>query len=71
MKRIYRDVEHKMIAGICAGVGEMLNIDPTLIRLALVFCAVATMLAPCIVAYLVGWFIIPEKTDISEDPEKK
>jgi phage shock protein C len=71
MKRIYRDTEHKMIAGICAGVGALLNIDPTLVRLALVFCAVATMLAPCVVAYLVGWVIIPDKADMTGDPGKQ
>ncbi len=71
MKRIYRDTENKMIAGICAGIGEMLNFDPTLVRLALVFGTVFTGFAPGIIAYLVGWFIIPEKADIKEKTEKQ
>jgi phage shock protein C len=71
MKRIYRDTEHKMIAGICAGIGEMINIDPTLIRLALVFVTIVTAVFPCIAVYLVGWVIIPEKADIKEDAGKK
>lgn len=71
MKRIYRDTDKKMIAGICAGIGEMLNFDPTLVRLALVFGTVFTGFAPGIVAYVIGWFIIPLKSDITEDPDKK
>ena len=71
MKRIYRDTDKKMIAGICAGIGEMLNFDPTLVRLALVFGTVFTGFAPGIIAYIVGWLIIPVKADILEDSEKK
>jgi phage shock protein C len=71
MKRIYRDLDHKMIAGICAGIGEMINIDPTLVRLALVFVTVATAFAPCIAAYIVGWVIIPEKGGAGEEAIKK
>ena len=71
MKRIYRDTENKMIAGICAGIGEMIKIDPTLIRLAVVFVTIVTAVFPCIAVYLVGWVIIPEKKDVENAPEKK
>lgn len=66
MKRIYRDSEHKMIAGICAGVGDLFDIDPTLVRLAAVFFTAATAFFPGIVVYIVGWFIMPEKTEIEQ-----
>ncbi len=62
MKRIYRDLDHKMIAGICAGVGELTDIDPTLVRLAAVFATILTGFVPGIVVYAVGWFIVPEKS---------
>jgi phage shock protein C len=71
MKRIYRDTDHKMIAGICAGIGEILNFDPTLVRLALVFGAVFTGFAPGIIAYAVGWFIIPRKEDVAREADRK
>jgi phage shock protein C len=71
MKRIYRDTEHKMLAGICAGVGEMVNIDPTLIRLALVFITIVTAVFPLIAVYIVGWVIIPEKGDLESGAGKK
>ncbi|NLC51287.1 MAG: PspC domain-containing protein, partial [Firmicutes bacterium] len=59
MKRIYRSVNDKKLAGICGGLGEMFNVDPTIIRLALVFLAIITGGAPMIITYIVGWIIIP------------
>ena len=42
-------------------IGETYNIDPTLVRLALVFLCVVTAIVPLVITYLVAWFIIPEK----------
>jgi phage shock protein C len=60
MKRIYRSQEDKKIAGILGGLGELLDIDPTLLRLLFVFIGLATGIIPLAVAYLVGWIIIPK-----------
>ena len=60
MKRLYRSVSDKKIAGIFGGMGEVYSIDPTLLRLGAVFLGIATGLLPLIVAYLVGWIIIPK-----------
>ena len=39
-KRLYKSNENKMIDGVCGGIAEYFNIDPTLVRLAWVlFCA--------------------------------
>ena len=59
MKRIYRSEEDKKIAGILGGLGELFDIDPTLLRLLVVFIGLATGVIPLIVAYFVGWIIIP------------
>jgi len=40
--------------------GEVYEIDPTLLRLGAVFLGIATGLLPLIVAYLAGWIIIPK-----------
>jgi len=60
MKRIYRSREDRKLAGICGGLGEIADFDPTLIRLAMVFIAIVTGVVPLLVTYLVGWWIIPE-----------
>jgi phage shock protein C len=59
MKKIYRSEKDKKIAGICGGLGEMFSIDSTLIRLAVVFIGLVTGILPIIIAYIVGWMIIP------------
>ena len=61
MKRIYRSQEDKKIAGILGGLGELFDIDPTLVRLLFVFIGLATGIIPLVVAYLVGWIIIPKR----------
>jgi len=60
MKRIYRSQKDKKIAGIFGGLGELFDIDPTLLRLLFVFIGLATGIIPFAVAYLVGWIIIPK-----------
>jgi len=59
MKRIYRSRTDRMIAGICGGMGTVYDIDPTLIRLGLVFLGLATGIVPLLVTYVVGAIIIP------------
>ncbi len=59
MKKLYRSQTDKNIAGICGGLAEMFSIDSTLIRLAIVFIGLVTGILPMIVAYIVGWLIIP------------
>lgn len=59
MKRLYRSREDQKLAGICSGLGEMCDVDPTFIRLALVFAALVTAVIPLVITYLIGWIIIP------------
>jgi len=58
-KQLTRSTTNRMIAGICAGVGEYANIDPTIVRLIAVLLIFLT--GPgVIVAYLIMALIIPE-----------
>ena len=62
MKKLYRYPEGKMAAGICSGIADQYRIDATLVRLAFVFVTVLTSFLPGMVTYLVGWYLISEKT---------
>ena len=57
-KKLYRNTENKMIAGVCSGVGEYLNIDPTIVRL---IWALIALSGAGLLAYLIAALIIPEK----------
>lgn len=65
MKQLFRSKTNKVIAGICGGIGEMVNIDPTIIRLLVIFLTVITGLLPGIITYILAIFIVPE------NPEKQ
>ena len=49
-------MENKMICGVCGGIGEYLNIDPTLIRLLMVLLGCTTT---GFIIYIVAAIIIP------------
>jgi phage shock protein C len=66
MKILYRSTENKKIAGIFGGLGEIFNIDPTLLRLIFVFIGLVTAVIPLVLAYGVGWIIIPKGKGPSE-----
>lgn len=57
-KRLHKSRDNRMIAGICGGLGEYFDIDPTVIRLGWVlFCALG---GSGFVAYIIAAIIIPE-----------
>ncbi|MDR7871236.1 MAG: PspC domain-containing protein [Tissierellaceae bacterium] len=58
-RRLYRSETNKMIAGVCGGLGEYFNIDPTLIRLAWVILSIPTALFGGLIAYVIAAIIIP------------
>ena len=60
VKRLYKS-ENKMICGVCAGIAEYFNIDPTLVRLITVFLLFAGV-GSGLIAYIVAAVIIPEKS---------
>lgn len=57
-KKLYRS-NNKILGGVCAGIAEYLDIDPTLIRVLWIFLTIAG--GSGILAYLICWIIIPEK----------
>lgn len=56
-KKLYRSRTNKMIAGICGGLGDYFNVDPTIVRIA--FVVISLLPGPSIIFYLLGWIIIP------------
>jgi phage shock protein PspC (stress-responsive transcriptional regulator) len=61
VRRLYLSKTDKKIFGVCGGIGKTYDIDPTLIRLALVLLCLVTAILPVAATYLIAWVIIPEK----------
>ena len=57
-KKLYRSSTNYKLAGVCGGIGEYFNIDPTLIRLAWILFSV--MGGAGVLAYIIAAIIIPE-----------
>ena len=60
MKRYKRSRKERKIAGVCGGLGELLDWDPTLIRLAFILLVLPTGIVPLVVVYLIAWVLVPE-----------
>ena len=58
-KRLYRSINDRQIAGVCGGVAEYFEVDPTIVRL--VFVALALVGGPGILLYIIMAIVIPEE----------
>lgn len=58
--RLVRSNSDKRIAGVCGGLAEYFNLDPTIVRVAwIVVSVVPGLIVFGAIAYLMAWFIIP------------
>lgn len=61
MKKLYKS-SNKMLAGVCAGIAEYFNIDPTLVRLGWVlFCVLG---GSGILVYIICAIVIPSYPEV-------
>ena len=58
-KKLLRSIHDRMVCGVCGGIGEYFNIDPTLVRLAFVLIAMGA--GSGILAYIIAAIIIPDE----------
>jgi phage shock protein C len=64
-KKLYKIEQGKKLDGVCGGIAEYFDMDPTLVRLAWVlFTAFA---GSGIIAYIVAAIIIPRKSDVIKE----
>ena len=64
MKKLCKSNTNKKICGVCGGIAEYLNADPTLIRLA--FLLVCALGGSGIMAYIIAALVMPESRDAAE-----
>lgn len=70
-KRLYRKQEDKVLAGICAGLGDYFSIDPVVLRLVYLILSVLTGVIPGVIVYIIAIYIVPKqpKADYTISPE--
>lgn len=62
MKRLYRSDSDKMLCGVCGGIADYFNIDPTLARLAWIIFGICG--GAGVIAYIIAAIIIPRQSNI-------
>lgn len=56
-RRLTRSRTQRMIGGVCGGLAEYFNVDPTLVRL--LFVAMAILGGHGVLVYLILWIVMP------------
>lgn len=64
-KQLTRSTSNRMIAGVCAGLGEYLGIDPTIVRL-LTLLAFFTGFGGIALVYIIMAIVVPEQATVQQ-----
>ena len=67
-RRLTRSSRHKMIAGVCGGLAEYFQIDPTVVRVAYVLISIVSVAFPGILAYIILMFVMPPPDQVLNSP---
>ena len=63
-KKLYRSTKNKVLGGVCGGLGDFFDVDPTIIRLGW---AISTIFFGISIAiYLIAWVVEPEEESTSK-----
>ena len=66
-QKLYRSRENRMLGGVCGGLGEYFDIDPTLVRVLFVFGAFLGIPGGLLLIYLVMLILVPQKPELATD----
>ncbi|MGD8500100.1 MAG: PspC domain-containing protein [Phycisphaerales bacterium] len=61
MRKLYLSKKDKRIFGVCGGIGRTYDIDPTVVRIIVVFLCLSTGIIPLLLTYLLAWIIVPKE----------
>ena len=65
---LYRSETNKVLGGVCGGLGEVFNVDPTLVRI--LFVIAALFGGSGILFYIILWIVIPTRSKISNTSDE-
>jgi phage shock protein C len=60
-KKLTRSTKNKMIGGVCAGVADYFNVDPTIVRV--IYVLLIFLFGTGILLYLILWIIMPKQLE--------
>jgi phage shock protein PspC (stress-responsive transcriptional regulator) len=69
-RRLYRDPDHRVIGGVCGGLGAYFNMDPVILRIIFVVLLFATTGA-AFLAYIILWIAVPKAKNTAQRLEMR
>ena len=63
VKKIYKSRTNVKLDGVCSGIANYFDIDPTLIRLGWIIAAIVTAMFPLLFAYVICAAIMPREPE--------
>ena len=67
-KRLYRSSDERMVAGVCGGLAEYFDVDPTIVRVAFVLLTIFD--GAGLALYILMWIIVPERGEVKRESGK-
>jgi phage shock protein C len=65
-RKLTRSKKNRMLAGVCGGVAEYVDVDPTIVRLVWAGVTLFPVTAPIgLAGYFLAWLIVPETSSAS------
>ncbi|MBR2771862.1 MAG: PspC domain-containing protein [Bacteroidales bacterium] len=65
-KKLYRSLADRKLCGVCGGIAEYFDLDPTIIRLLWVVMTLFTAAFPGVLAYIICAIIVPQQGQLPE-----
>ena len=69
-RRLYRDPEHRVLGGVCGGMGAYFNMDPVILRIIFAILFFATTGA-ALLAYIILWIAVPKASSTTQRLEMR
>lgn len=66
-KKLYRNIDEKVFAGVCSGLAAYFNIDATIVRV--IFVLIFFLGGSALLAYIILWIIMPKAETVIQKME--
>lgn len=69
-KYLYKSEDDRKLDGVCAGIAEYFDVDPTIVRVIYALITIITGIGPGLIAYFVLTIIMPNKSEVKKYGKK-